>query len=1244
MPRTLRMEAQSTTILPRHKGPEELRGPIAGSLADTAMLSFLLVVACVVLGKLTFVLGLQNADINSGAFFVEGLTLAASIFFGLRIGPGIFFSQLLLASLWTDLSVGGCLLVASANTLENLLGGLLFWRLRISPRFGHPRDVAALFVIIGLILQPISATFGLAAEYLSAHATVDHFHEVWLYLWGGNTLGQFLVVTLLLSWTSGSELRRPGAHFRLGFVIAICCLVPLLFFFLGRRGDAALVIRILFVAVFYVVLIGTALRGRIQIVAMVNVLMSASFLAVINAGPYLMPFLPELIRVFCVDIFVLAGALTSLLLSALLEQMKEARQKLSEAHASNENLLGLLKQEHERLRTVGDNLPHGAIYQMKQTAGGDISFPYFSKGVEKIAGVSAETVMTNACSLFDGALDSDKASRVAAVNRSRAVGELFDLKFRKPSRDGGIVWLQCLAAPRSEPDGSFIWDGVLLDITLEKQAREQALLLSQQYERIHTIGNSLPHGAIYQIRKGPDGRVTFPYISAGIESMVGVPAEEIMRNPSALLGLVVDEDEVARRLAELRSLETGGAFDQILRHRTRDGRLVWLHAASYPRAELEPDGSTIWNGVLLDITQLKQVEEALKVSQQDARAILESMADPVFVYPWEPPYRPAHFIQVNESACRFLGMSREHLLTLVPGKVNEISREAVEHVVSEINQTGRATFETIFLHADGSHIPAEIHTSVVTLSSGRTAIAVARSLVERKAAERELTNAKRIAVAANQAKSEFLATMSHEIRTPLNAILGMNELLQSSGSFTPDQHEYLETIDTGSKALVHLIENILDISKLESSEVQLEEAPCDLVELASDCLLLIAERARSKSLLLGLEAEPSFPAQCLADGGRFRQILLNLLSNAIKFTDKGEVRVRLACGQPGSDGRLPITLRVEDTGIGMTALQQSRVLRPFSQGDETIARRYGGTGLGLFISRRLLNLMGGDISFVSQPGRGTEFTCIFRLQSGPGAIEQSARHILLVCRRDTVARTFETLAARLGARVRVVSGARDLQPGDAHLAIIDYDCDTDVQRLAVQLAPLPCHLIVPVDRSHASSDSAAFASTISYPPSLAMLRQLIRGTFKNLVPNGARDDRAFDPALAAGHPLRILIADDNKINRRVLLLLLQKMGYHADTAADGQEAVALWKQNTYDLILMDLHMPGSDGLNAARKIREFEISTGRPSTHIFALTADARSEIWDRCLAAGMNGYLPKPINFQALTQVLQSVPSLVTP
>ncbi len=1224
-------------------GAEDLRAPLEGSLADSAVLSVLLAVACVVLGKLSFVLGLQNAGVNSSAFFAEGLTLAATIIFGVRLWPGVFAAQFLLATLWSDLSLAGCLLVATVNTLENLLGSLLFWRMRIAPGFGRPRDVASLFVLIGLFLQPISATAGMAAQYFFADAPSDQLLGIWLYLWGGCTLGQFLLVPLFLSWICSSEFTRPGARYRFGFVVTICCLVPLLFFFLGRSGDAALVIRILFVAVFYVVLIGTALRGRIQTVAMVNILMSTSFLAVINAGPYLLPFLPELIRIFCVDIFVLAGALTSLLLSSLLGQMKEARRKLVEASASNEELLGLLKQEHDRLRTVGDNLPHGAIYQMRQNVAGEVSFPYFSKGVEKISGVSAERVMANACDLFEGAFESDKASRMALVQVSRETGRIFDLKFRKSTPDGRIVWLQCLAAPRSESDGSFIWDGVLLDITLEQQAEQQALLVRRQYEQLHTIGNSLPHGAIYQIRKAADGRVTFPYISAGIESMVGVPAEEIMRNASALLGLVVEEDEVARRMAELRSMETGGAFDQIMRHRTRDGRLVWLHAASYPRAEREPDGSTIWNGVLLDITQLKLAEEALKVSQQDARAIVEAMADPVFVHPWIAPGTPMRFQQVNEAACRFLGMSREHLLTLGPGEVNELSDEVVEQIVREINEKGRSTFETVFLHADGTRIPAEIHTSVVTLSGGPTAIAVARSLVDRKAAERELMNAKRLAVAANYAKSEFLATMSHEIRTPLNAILGMNELLQNSGSFTTDQHEYLETIETGGKALVHLIENILDISKLESAEVQLEEAPCDLVELASDCLLLMAERARSKNLLLGLEAEPSFPSQCLADGGRFRQILLNLLSNALKFTEKGEIRVRLACGLPEPDGRLPITLKVQDTGIGMTALQQSRVLRPFSQGDETIARRYGGTGLGLFISRRLLHLMGGDISFVSQPGRGTEFTCLFRLQPGPSKSESTARSILLVSRRETVARTFETLASRLGATVRVVSGAQGIPPGGADLAIVDYDCREDVSTLAGQLAPLPSYLIVPVDRSH-SAACADYAGTISYPPSFALLRQMVRGTFKDLVPVSARAEKGFDTAMAAEHPLRILIADDNKINRRVLLLLLQKMGYQAEIAIDGNEAVSRWKQQPYDLILMDLHMPGSDGLTAARRIREIEIAEDRPSTHIFALTADARSEIWDRCLAAGMNGYLAKPISSKALANALHSVPSLVTP
>ncbi|HKH50069.1 MAG TPA: ATP-binding protein [Thermoanaerobaculia bacterium] len=537
------------------------------------------------------------------------------------------------------------------------------------------------------------------------------------------------------------------------------------------------------------------------------------------------------------------------------------------------------------------------------------------------------------------------------------------------------------------------------------------------------------------------------------------------------------------------------------------------------------------------------------------------------------------------------------------------------------------------------------------LESREQARRLAETVRDLERSEQEARTAKEDAERANRFKSEFLANMSHEIRTPMNAVIGMTSVLAGT-RLTPEQREYVGTIRSSGESLLTLLNDILDFSKIEAGMLAIEASPFTLRQCVEEAVDLLAAGAARKRLEIGCLVDAAAPVLVVSDPTRLRQILVNLLGNAVKFTSSGEILVKVEVASPPAPDQAPdehVELRfaVCDTGIGISQDRMDRLFRSFSQADSSTTRLYGGTGLGLAISHRLAQGLGGRMWVESRPNEGSTFWFTIRcriIQTTPPPYlasrppDLAGRSLLVLTEAPQTEHLLRWYADLWGLTLTVVRSELDalalLQRGvwpDA--ALVDMATLEGLDR-ALVAAGIPRLRLLPLGAEISRGELPDGGTSLMRPIKGARLYRSLLQAFGKGPESGFREgETSVRPPETGLPPLRILVAEDNVVNQKVALLMLQRLGYAADVAADGEETLAALRRQCYDVILMDVQMPGMDGLEAARRIREEWPAQERP--RIIAVTANALLEDREACLSAGMDDYLSKPVLLEDLRAAL---------
>ena len=830
--------------------------------------------------------------------------------------------------------------------------------------------------------------------------------------------------------------------------------------------------------------------------------------------------------------------------------------------------------------------------------------------------------------------------------RSEKFVRNFEVTLRR--KGGGVVWAIVNANLMEDEAGKpCIVEGTLVDITERKQAesalQRQAALLDLAYDAIIV---SDVKGRIQFWNRGAEE--TYGWIA---EEAIGQVVHQLLQTkfPVAFVDLVA-------------SLSERGKWEGTLRHVARDGSTV----AVASRLSLQRTDTGTPHAVLeinRNITEREQAEDRV-------RLLLDFTAEAIYG------------VDIN-GYCTFanpacLRMLRYESLQAVMGKnMHELvhhsrsdgaPKPAVHCRVFRAFEKGEGAHvdDEVLWRADGTSFPAEYWAYPVR-SGGEVVGGVVTFLdiSERKRAEEELIKAKEAAEAASQAKSQFLANMSHEIRTPMNGILGMSALALDT-ELNPEQRGYISMVKDSADSLLDAINRILDFSKIESGKLDVDAVEFHLRDTLVPTLKTLALRAHQKGLELNCAVSPDVPEALVGDPGLLRQIMVNLVGNAIKFTEHGEVNVQVDRA-PDEEGADSLHFKVQDTGIGIPAEHQARIFDAFTQADGSTTRTYGGTGLGLTISRRLAEMLGGRIWLESEPGEGSTFHFTTRFATGeqagrvaPEAADLAGLPVLVVDDNFTNRCILEGLLGAWRMRPVLAEGARPaltaleqrLEAGlPFALVLVDVEMpEMDGFALVEEIrrkTRTAGTAIMMLTAAHQHRDAArrrelGVAAYLTKPVGeselLTAILQAVGGESRPTEPVAA----PIAPALPQQRPggLHILVAEDNKVNQLVVVRMLEREGHSVQVAGDGREALDKLNQADVDLVLMDVQMPVMGGLDAAVAVREAEKGTGK-HVPIIALTAHAMRGDRERCLAAGMDGYLSKPIRAKELFEQMEAlVPS----
>jgi PAS domain S-box-containing protein len=718
------------------------------------------------------------------------------------------------------------------------------------------------------------------------------------------------------------------------------------------------------------------------------------------------------------------------------------------------------------------------------------------------------------------------------------------------------------------------------------------------------------------------------------ERLFGYTADEAMGQ--GIDTLVVTTPEQKEESARLDTEAIGGRPVRVITRRThKDGSLVDVELLTAP---VMVSGERVGHSVIYhdvgEIQRQRRYYEALVQRSPSAIVLMDANG---IVTAWNPAAEQLFGYTEEEAIGR-------HIDDLVADD-DEIREEGIE-------LTARGTHGEL-AHAitrrtrkDGSLVDVEMFGAPVIVGGEAVGLYGLYHDI------RDLQQARRDAEAATEAKSAFLATMSHEIRTPLNAVIGMTGLLLDT-ELSPEQRNFAEVTRNSGDALLAVINDILDFSKIEAGRLDLDRTPFDLRECIESALELVAAGALKKGLDLAYDLDHEAPGALVGDVTRLRQVLINLLNNAVKFTEKGEVVVTTTSERLDGD-RYRLHFAVRDTGIGIPRDRMDLLFESFSQVDRSTTRRYGGTGLGLAISRRLTELMGGTMWAESEAGAGSIFHFTIEAPSAPAAVRPyerrgpthlSGKRVLIVddneTNREILTRQTESWgmrASRTGTPSEALEWVARGDPFD--VAILDMQMpEMDGLTLATRIGEhrdaqtLP--LVMLTSLGGIEESDVPFAAYLTKPVKPSQLYE----SLTSILGGGEDEAHASDATpeiLAERLPLRILVVEDNPVNQQLMLLLLDKIGYRADVAGNGVEALDALERQPYDAVLMDVEMPEMDGLEATRRIHQRWPAERRP--HIVAVTANAMQGERELCLQAGMDDYIAKPIRLEELSGALSRV------
>ena len=747
------------------------------------------------------------------------------------------------------------------------------------------------------------------------------------------------------------------------------------------------------------------------------------------------------------------------------------------------------------------------------------------------------------------------------------------------------------------------------------------------------------------------------YINPAASQIYDTSESDLNQTDGAWINSVNESDR--KSLTEkLQTIQSTREFQHKFRVVDRNDREVWLDG-SFKIFESDNELPAFIGVTAKDVSMRVLAERELEEAQAIYHSLVESL--PINVFRKD---RDGKIVFVNKKYCDDLGMTMDELR----GKsdFDLYDKELAEKYLKDdawILQTG-LPFHDIESHPKGSEtIYVEVLKAPVTDKDNRR-IGIQGmfwDVTDRKKAEEALRRAKDIAESASRAKSDFLANVSHEIRTPMNGIIGMSELLHANIQ-NRENREYVELIQSSAESLLELINDILDFSKIESGKIQLESQRFNIRDTLGDTLRSLALRAHAKKLELIVKFAPDVPADIVGDLVRLRQVIVNLVSNAIKFTHVGFVKLHVEKAEHGTD-KVRLQFRVEDSGIGISQDKQQVVFSEFEQADSSTTREYGGTGLGLAIASRIVNLMGGQLEVESEPGSGSQFyfTAEFLTDSTSKPVESRQMYFghtaivvvqsqeLLSCLEKTLQEwgvmTYGATSAKKA--VKLLKGLA-LAECPVQLLLTDVSLpdesgatlaqwirdDDDLLNMNIIFLSDSNSVDGNVDRGALGIDDQMLK-----PVKEDDLYQSIGVSLGVLHSATTANSSDTNPGDTSGtiQSLSILLAEDNLVNQKLAVALLEKAQHSVVIANNGQQAIQLYQQQHFDLVLMDVQMPEVDGFEATLEIRKIQDRTNQ-RTPIIALTAHASQSDRKRCLAAGMDEYLSKPIRPADLYELIDSV------